>query len=230
MTNSCEMRASSSSTWLEWSDAYQSVSPEYDMYRLVQYDKFYCGEQQEDASECLMMLIELINNSSVPYCGYNDNNSTGVSLSEILFSFMFEKYIVCDACGLRSPSFESSSVLYFTPTCTSSKQELIKQGMGQELEKSCVRCKKNTWHINNNFTKDRSSIPMDMTVVLCLHKFSLQATIDHHGPSMYSGHYTASIGCCKRTFYCNDSKITEFEMIDTKNSSTAYVVMYELIT
>ena len=71
---------------------------------------------------------------------------------------------------------------------------------------------------------------MDMTVVLGLHKFSLQATIDHHGPSMYSGHYTASINCCKRTFYCNDSKITEFEMIDTKNSSTAYVLMYKLIT
>ena len=73
-------------------------------FRLVQYDKFYSGEQQEDASECLMMLIELINKGSVPYCGSNDNNSTGVSLSEILFSFMLEKYIVCDACGLRSPS------------------------------------------------------------------------------------------------------------------------------
>ena len=33
-----------------------------------------------------------------------------------------------------------------------------------------------------------------------------------------------------RTFYCNDSKITEFKTIDTKNSSTAYVVMYKLIT
>ena len=71
---------------------------------------------------------------------------------------------------------------------------------------------------------------MDMTVVLGLHKFSLQATIDHHGPSMYSGHYTASINFCKIIFYCNDSKITEFKMIDTKNSSTAYVVMYKSIT
>ena len=33
-----------------------------------------------------------------------------------------------------------------------------------------------------------------------------------------------------RTFYCNDSKITELEMIDTKNPSTAYVAMYKLIT
>ena len=30
--------------------------------------------------------------------------------------------------------------------------------------------------------------------------------------------------------YCNDSKITEFEIIDTKNASTAYVIMYKLIT
>ena len=45
-----------------------------------------------------MMVIELINKGSVPYCGSNDNNSTGVSLFEILFSFMLEKYNVCDAC------------------------------------------------------------------------------------------------------------------------------------
>ena len=76
-----------------------------------------------------MMLKELINKGSVPFCGSNDNNSTGVSLSEILFSFVLEKYIVCDACGLSSPSFEFSSVLYFTPTCTSSMPELIKQGI-----------------------------------------------------------------------------------------------------
>ena len=153
---------------------------------------------------------------------------------------------------LRFPSFESSSVLYITSTCTSSMQELINQGMKQKLEKPCFRCKKNTWHvesnyllqppryliivvnrfryINNNFTKDRCPIPMNMTVELGLHKFNLQATIDHHGPSMYSGHYTVSINCCKRTFYCNDSKITEFQTIDTKNSSTAYEVIYKLIT
>ena len=119
-------------------------------FRLVQYDKFYICEHKKDASESLMMLIELINKGSVPYCGFNDNNSTGVSLSEILFSFMLEKYIVCDACGLRSPSFESSSVLCITPTCTSSMQELIKQGMNQKLETSCFRCK-NTWHVESNY-------------------------------------------------------------------------------
>ena len=70
---------------------------------------------------------------------------------------------------------------------------------------------------------------MDMTVVIGLHKFSLRATVDRHGPFMYSDHYTTSINC-REKFYCNDSKIAEFEMIDTKNSSTAHVVMYKLIT
>ena len=41
-------------------------------------------------------------------------------------------------------------------------------------------------------------IPMDTTVRLGPLKFSLQATIDHHGPSIHSGHYTASINCCKK--------------------------------
>ena len=156
--------------------------------------KFYGGEKQEDASECLTMLIELINKGSVPYCGSNDNNSTGGSLSEILFSFMLEKYVVCDACGLRSSSFESSSMLYITPTCTSSVQELIKKGMEPKLEKSCFRCNKNTWHvesnyilqppkylimvvnrfryINNNFTKDRCSIPMTVVRKFGYHRSS----------------------------------------------------------
>ena len=43
-------------------------------FRLVQYDTLYGGQSQQDSSECLMMLIEVINKDSVPYCGSNDNN------------------------------------------------------------------------------------------------------------------------------------------------------------
>ena len=64
---------------------------------------------------------------------------------------MLEKYIVCDACGLRSSSFESSSVLCITPTYTSFMQELIMQGMQQKWERSCFLCKKNTWHVESNY-------------------------------------------------------------------------------
>ena len=72
-------------------------------------------------------------------------------------------------------------------------------------------------------------MPIDMIIVLGLHQFSLKATIDHHRPSIYSGHYIISVNFSK-TFYYNDSKITEFELIDTKKPSTAYVIMYDLIT
>ena len=37
-----------------------------------------------------------------------------------------------------------------------------------------------------------------------------------------------SIVAKKNTFYCNDHTITEFGIIDNKNSSTAYVILYEL--
>ena len=149
------------------------------------------------------------------------------------------------------PSFESSSVLYISPTDTSSMQNLILQGLQQKLQNSCSRCNKNAWHvessfilqlpkyllffvnrcryINNNVTKGRCSIPMDTTVRLGPLKYSLRAPIDHHGPSIHSGHYTASINCCEKTFYCNDHTITEFGIIDSKNSPTAYVMLYELI-
>ena len=165
------------------------------------------------------MLIKIIHKGSLP-----DSNSTtyptGASLPDILFSFVLEKYIFCDVCGLKSPSFESSSVLYISPTDTSSMQNLILPGLQQKLQKSCSRCNKHTWHvessyicqppeylllfvnqfryINDNVTKDRCSIPMDTTVRLGPLKFSQRATIDHHGPSIHSGHYTVSLNCCKK--------------------------------
>ena len=192
-------------------------------FQLVRHDTFYNGQHQQDSTECLLMLINIIHKGSLP-----DSNSTpypmGASLSDILFSFVLEKYIVCDVCGLRPPppppSCESSSVLYISPTDTSSMQNLILQGLQQKLQKSCSRCNKNTWHvessyilqppkylllfvkrfryINKNVTKDRCSIPMDTTVRLGPLKFSLRATIDHHGPSIQSGHFTESINCCPK--------------------------------
>ena len=104
--------------------------------------------------------------------------------------------------------------------------------------KSRFRCKKNTWHvesnhilqppkyliivvdwfryINNNFTKDRCSIPMDMTVALGLHKFSPQAIIDHQGPSMYFGHYTSSISCYKKHSIATTAKLQSLKWLIPK--------------
>ena len=162
-------------------------------FQLVRHDKFYNGQNQGDSTECLLMLINIIHKGSMPD-STSTTSPTGASLSDILFSFVMEKYIVCDVCVLRSPSFESSSVLYFSPTNTSSVQNLILEGLQQKLQKSCSRCNKNARHIessyilqppkylllfvnrfryiNNNITKDRCPIPMDTTVRLGPPKFS----------------------------------------------------------
>ena len=76
-------------------------------------------------------------------------------------------------------------------------------------------------------------MPMDMTIVLGLHKFSLYASHDHHGPSMYSGHYTTSVNFRKEKLYYKTAKFLKclkFEVSDTQTSSTVYVVMYTSIT
>ena len=129
-------------------------------------------------------------------------------------------------------------------------QNLILQGLQQKLRKSYSRCNKTLGtssrailqppkypllfvnrfrYINNSVTKDGCAIPMDTTIRLGPLKCILRATIDHHGPSIHSGNHTASINYCKKTFYCNDSTITEFGIIDSKNSSTAYIILHELI-
>ena len=82
---------------------------------------------------------------------------------------------------------------------------------------------------NNRITKNKSRIPLDLYIKLGPYKFSLQASVDHHGYSMNSGHYTASINCCGKTFHCNDNKITECNITDTYNSSTAYILLYKLM-
>ena len=119
-------------------------------FQLVRHDTFHNGQNQQHSTECLLMLINVIHKGAMP-----DSSSTtypmGDSLSDILFSFVLEKYVVCDVCGLRSPSFESSSVLYISPTDTSSTQNLILQGLQQKLQKSCSRCNKNTWHVESSY-------------------------------------------------------------------------------
>ena len=82
---------------------------------------------------------------------------------------------------------------------------------------------------NNRITKNKSRMPLDLYIKLGPYKFSLQASVDHHGYSMNSGHYTASINCCGKTFHCYDNKITECNITDTYNSSTAYILLYKLM-
>ena len=218
-------------------------------YSYIWHDTF-TGEIQEDACKCLMLLIEIMDKGFGP-CPTNDNINSKGSFSELLFSFVLGKYTICDICTIKSPAFETTSLLYVTPTDSSSMQELLMQEHKQKLYKTCSCCGRDTWHIesknflqppnyliiivnritysNNRITKNKSRIPLDLYIKLGPYRFSLQASVDHHGYSMNSGHYTASINCCGKTFHCNDNKITECNITDTYNSSTAYILLYKLM-
>ena len=50
-------------------------------------------------------------------------------------------------------------------------------------------------------------IPLQLNFMLDSYTFTLQATIDHHGFSVYSCNYTSSV-YCEKTCYCSDDKIT----------------------
>ena len=97
--------------------------------QLSTYNSFLTGEIQEDACECLMLLIEIMDKGFGP-CPTNDNINRKGSFSELLFSFVLEKYAICT---MKSPAFETTSLLYVTPTDPSSMQELLMQGHKQKL-------------------------------------------------------------------------------------------------
>ena len=117
----------------------------------------------------------------------------------------------------------------------------------QKLFKTCSCCGRDTWHIkskqilqlpkyliiivkritysSNRIIKNKNRMPLDLYIKLGPYKFSLQASVDHHGYSRNSGHYTDSINCCEKTFHCNDNKITECNITDTYNSPTAFIYL-----
>ena len=60
-------------------------------FQLVRHDTFYNGQNHQDSTECLLMLINIIHKGPLP-----DSNSTtpmGASLSDILLSFAWKNIL-----------------------------------------------------------------------------------------------------------------------------------------
>ena len=97
--------------------------------KLSKYSKFCNGEAQQDSFECLLLLMDIVDKGFLP-C-FTGNFIQGFSIWTL--SFVLEKYIVRDVCGLRSASFESTAVLYITPTSIAPMQKLIMEDHKQKL-------------------------------------------------------------------------------------------------
>ena len=138
-------------------------------------------------------------------------------------------YKTCSCCGRDTWHIESKQKLYKTCSCCGRDAWHIESKKKLQPPNYLIIIVNRITYSNNRITKNKSRIPLDLYIELGPYKFSLQASVDHHGYSMSSGHYTASINCCGKTFHCNDNKITECNITDTYNSSTAYILLYKLM-
>ena len=98
--------------------------------QLSTYNSFFTGDIQEDACECLMLLKEIMD-KGFGLCHTNDNISSKGSFSELSFSFVLEKYVICTA---KSPAFESTNLLYVTQTDYTPMQDLLMQEHKQKCK------------------------------------------------------------------------------------------------
>ena len=204
-------------------------------FQLLRHDTFYDGQNQQDSTECLLMLINIIHEGSLP-----DSNSTTypMGLLYLISCFhLFWKNILSAMYADWGPPHLNPIVLFISPTDTPSMQNFILQGLQQKLQKSCSRCNK-TWNVEssyilqppkylllfvnrfryiyNNVNKDRCSTLMDTTFRLRPLKLNLRATINHPGPSIHSGHYTASINCCKKHSIATITQLGSLQLLKAK--------------
>ena len=177
--------------------------------QLSTFNSFLTGETQEDAFVCLMLLIEIMD-KGFGLCPTNDNSSSKGSFSDLLFSSVLVKIHYMWHMYSEISFFDTPSLLYVTPTDCTSMQELLMQEHKPKLFKACSCFGRDIWYIeskqilqhpkyliiivnritysNNRITKNKSRMPLDLYIKLVPYKFSLQASVDHHGYSMNSGH------------------------------------------
>ena len=71
--------------------------------------------------------------------------------------------------------------------------------------------------IDNQFIWIRCLVLLDLNIIIGSYKFCLQATTDHHGPSMeYDYHISGRLRVLRDNIYCNDDKITICDKIITE--------------
>ena len=61
-------------------------------FQLVRYDTFHNGQNQENNTECLLMLINIIHKGAMPDSS-STTSTTGASSSDILVSFVLKNIL-----------------------------------------------------------------------------------------------------------------------------------------
>ena len=76
--------------------------------------------------------------------------------------------------------------------------------------------------------KSHCNVPVQSVIDLNNILYHLVGTIEHHGHSITSGHYTCTLFHNDNIFKCNDMVITEYSEYPGRPSSTVYIMIYKL--
>ena len=132
---------------------------------------------------------------------------TWMQVCKVAYMHVFMRVCLCHIPRtVKYPAFETTSLLYVTPTDCTPMQELLMQEHKQKLYKTCSCCRRDSWHIeskhilqppkyliiivnritysNNRITENKSRMLLDLYIKIGPYKFPLQASVDHQGYSM----------------------------------------------
>ena len=205
------------------------------------------GNVQEDAHECLMYIIQVLNKGSA--WSLLSDSDAGVddsliqSFTKYMFQFMFETTRICCYCNSGKTTQEIDSLFNVAPTRGASIQSMIEDYCISQMIMFCLKCKKDRQHICNIDIKELPRVLIivlkrfdkrsKVTLPVCLEKaikinqckYKLLSIIHHHGVTKNSGHYTAST-MYRQLFHCDDDKVSIQEHQSLSASTTAYVALY----
>ena len=173
-----------------------------------------------------------------------------MSLSKKLFSLVINRERICQMCKVKTTSVSETNCVTIVPQSSGTIKQLIINSFSETIMKLCSDCNRNTTHEANYtiiqppayliitinrfeyrnavYYKNKTAIPVDLFTRSGNFNFRLTAILDHHGHYINSGHYTSSIFCSDRIYYCNDHKITQ-QIAHKRDSNTAYIMLYKLM-
>ena len=173
------------------------------------------------------------------------NDEYVTSLTKRLFYFTKKCLLKCLNCGGTSINYAESNSINVNPVAHHKLSQLVELSMLSYLTKLCNTCKINTRHeeitqllnlptiltlVINRFDyntmgqKITTPIIMKTQLVLNSHQFKLLATIQHHGDSTMSGHWTSNVLYPDAVYCCNDNSIQK--TVHREESDTVYVATY----
>ena len=136
--------------------------------------------------------------------------------------------------------------MYLYPTTKATISQLLDQNMCDIVTKTCSVCMCNTSHtelikiqqnpqilliVINRFDNSLSSrknnimIYLEKEIYLESTSYHLVASVNHHGRSPSSGHYTSKVFFTNTAYLCNDHLVNIFHHNDD-HSDSAYIVLY----